>query len=210
MLRAMILATIFVYSSIAAADEKETPPTADHVKEIVETVCSACHGANGNSTVPAHPTLAGQDAAYLFKQLKEFKSAEGKPAVRDNPVMTAITTTLSEEDMKALSLYFSRQTAIAAPPSDEKPATAGKDLWRKGSRERGIPACTGCHGPAGAGVPPQYPRLAGQHAEYTELQLKNFTNEERSNDQNRMMRIIAEKLSGKQIKALADYIASLR
>jgi cytochrome c553 len=112
--------------------------------------------------------------------------------------------------MRALAIYFSQQKIKPSAASNEKLVETGKHLWRKGDFDRGIPACAGCHGPAGAGLPAQYPRLAGQYAEYTELQLKNFRSEERSNDPERMMRTIADKLSDEQIKALADYIAGLR
>jgi cytochrome c553 len=124
--------------------------------------------------------------------------------------MSGMTAALSVEDMKSLAFYFSQQKLKPATATDEKLVSAGKSLWRKGDFERGIPACAGCHGPTGAGVPAQYPRIAGQYAEYTEAQLKNFRSEERSNDPEMMMRNIAEKLSDKQIKAVADYAAGLR
>ncbi len=112
--------------------------------------------------------------------------------------------------MKAIALYFSKQKIKPSAATDPKLVEVGKQLWRKGDFERGIPACAGCHGPAGAGLPSQYPRLAGQYAEYTVQQLKNFRAEDRSNDPERMMRTIADKMSDRQIKAVADYIAGLR
>ena len=124
--------------------------------------------------------------------------------------MLGMTATLSKEDMEGLALYFSQQKLKPTYAKDPKLVEAGRILWRRGDPNKGIPACAGCHGPAGAGIPAQYPQLAGQHAEYTELQLKSFRNEERTNDPERMMQIIADKLSDKQIKALADYIAGLR
>lgn len=196
--------------AVFAADEAGSKPDLDKAKKIAETVCIACHSTDGNSPTPANPILAGQGADYLFKQLTEFKAADGKPAVRNNAVMAGMTAALSADDMKALSVYFSQQKMKPSAATSEKLVEAGKHLWRKGDFERGVPACAGCHGPAGAGIPAQYPRLAGQYAEYTELQLKNFRSEERSNDPERTMRTIADKLSDKQIKALADYIAGLR
>ena len=135
---------------------------------------------------------------------------DGKPQVRVNATMLGMTASLNTEDMRGLALYFSQQKQKPASAVDAKRVEAGKILWRRGDPDKGIPACAGCHGPAGAGIPSQYPRLAGQHAEYTETQLKNFRSEERSNDPERMMRTIADKLSDKQIKAVADYIAGLR
>ena len=196
--------------SAFAAEEAKAAPDLTKAKQIAETVCVACHGADGNSPTSANPILAGQGAAYLFKQLTEFKATDGKPALRNNPTMAGMTAALSVDDMKGLALYFSQQKRKPASATDEKLVAVGKNLWRKGDFEKGIAACAGCHGPAGAGVPTQYPRLAGQYAEYTDLQLKNFRSEERSNDPEKMMRSIADKLSDKQIKALADYVAGLR
>lgn len=211
MIRTTVFAALMTacFTVFAAADAKAKPDLAKG-KKIAETVCVACHGADGNSALAANPILAGQGSEYLFKQLMEFKSVDGKPAVRNNPIMGGMTAALSVEDVKSLALYFSQQKPKPASASDEKLVAAGKILWRKGDFERGVPACAGCHGPSGAGVPAQYPRLAGQYAEYTETQLKNFRSEERSNDPEKMMRTIADKLSDKQIKAVADYIAGLR
>ena len=204
-----VLIAVALPSAFAAEETKAAPDLAK-AKQIAETVCIACHGADGNSPTSANPILAGQGAAYLFKQLSEFKATDGKPALRNNPTMAGMTAALSVDDMKGLALYFSQQKRKPASATDEKLVAAGKNLWRKGDFEKGIAACAGCHGPAGAGVPAQYPRLAGQYAEYTDLQLKNFRSEERSNDPEKMMRSIADKLSDKQIKALADYVAGLR
>ncbi|MBK8743318.1 c-type cytochrome [Propionivibrio sp.] len=211
MIRIAALA-VFMATSVSAfaAEETAVKPNLAKAKTIAETVCVGCHGADGNSPISANPILAGQGSAYLFKQLTQFKSEDGKPAVRNNPIMSGMTAALSIDDMKNLALYFSQQKMKPATSADAKLVEAGKSLWRKGDFERGIPACAGCHGPAGAGVPAQYPRLAGQYAEYTESQLKNFRSEDRSNDPEMMMRSIAEKLSDKQIKAVADYAAGLR
>ena len=204
---AFFVATSF---SVFAAEEATTKLDLAKGKQIAETVCVGCHGADGNSPTSANPSLAGQGSEYLFKQLTHFKSDDGKPAVRNNPVMSGMTAALSVEDMKSLAFYFSQQKLKPATATDEKLVSASKSLWRKGDFERGIPGCAGFHGPTGAGVPAQYPRIAGQYAEYTEAQLKNFRSEERSNDPEMMMRNIAEKLSDKQIKAVADYAAGLR
>jgi cytochrome c553 len=209
MIRSAVLGLLFAGVTAAAA-EAQVPVDLAKATTIATTVCVACHGVDGNSVLTANPILAGQGAEYIFKQLTEFKAAEGKPAIRVNAVMNGMASTLSESDMKGLALYYSQQKRKPSAATDEKLVAAGRTLWRKGDFERGIPACAGCHGPAGAGVPVQYPALWGQHAEYTEAQLKNFRSEERSNDAQRMMRAIADKLSDKQIRALADYIAGLR
>jgi cytochrome c553 len=211
MIRTMSLAVLMTFGfSVFAAEDVKIVPNLAKAKAIAESVCVACHGADGNSPTSANPILAAQGSDYLFKQLTEFKAVDGKPAVRNNPIMAGMTAALSVDDMKGLALYFSQQKRKPASAIDEKLVAAGKNLWRKGDFDKGIPACSGCHGPTGAGVPAQYPRLAGQYAEYTDLQLKNFRSEERSNDPEKMMRTVADKLSDKQIKAVADYIAGLR
>jgi len=211
MIRTAALALLMaVCSPVFAAEEAQVKPDLAKARQIAGTICVACHSADGNSVLPANPILAGQASAYLFKQLSDFKAVEGKPAVRNNPIMAAMTAALSVADMKSLALYFSQQKRKPAMASDENLVAAGRVIWRKGDFERGIPACAGCHGAAGGGVPAQFPRLSGQYAEYTELQLKNFRSEERSNDAQKMMRTIADKFSDKQIKAVADYIAGLR
>ena len=204
---AVLMAACF---SVFAADEAKGKPDLAKARQIAETVCIACHGVDGNSALPANPILAGQGSAYLFKQLSDFKAADGKPAARNNAIMAGMAATLSVEDMWSLAVYFAQQKRKPSMASDENLVAAGRTIWRKGDFERGIPACAGCHGPTGAGVPAQYPRLAGQYAEYTELQIKNFRSEERSNDAQGAMRSIADKFSDKQIKAVADYIAGLR
>ncbi|WP_301100556.1 c-type cytochrome [Propionivibrio sp.] len=211
MIRTTALAVLTTLGfSVFAAEEVKTTFDLTKAKKIAETVCVACHGADGNSPTSANPILAAQGADYLFKQLTEFRAVDSKPAVRNNPIMASMTAALTVEDMKGLALYFSQQKRKPASATDEKLVAAGKSIWRKGDFDKGIPACAGCHGPTGSGIPAQYPSLSGQYAEYTDLQLKNFRSEERSNDPERMMRSIGEKLSDKQIKALADYIAGLR
>ena len=211
MIRTTAFAVLLTASfSVLAAEETKEKPDLAKAKQIAETVCVACHGADGNSATSAYPLIAGQGADYLFKQLKEFKAEEGKPAVRKNDIMMGMVAALSVEDMKSLAVYYSQQKLKPSAATEAKLVEAGKALWRKGDFERGIPSCAGCHGPSGAGIPSQYPRLSGQYAEYTSTQLKNFRSEERSNDPERMMRTIADKLSDKHIKALSDYIAGLR
>ena len=211
MIRTMALAALMtICFSVFAAGEVKVKPDLAKARKTAETLCVACHNADGNSTIAANPILAGQGPDYLYKQLTEFKSVDGKPAVRNNAIMGGMTAALSPDEMNGLALYFSQQQQKPAVAVDAKLVATGQSLWRKGDFDRGIPACAGCHGPTGAGLPAQYPRLSGQHAEYTETQLKNFRSEERSNDPEKVMRTIAEKLSDKQIKAIADFIAGLR
>ena len=220
---AILLATSFVTQASEGAKAKADPAKG---KAIAETVCIACHGADGNSAAAANPHLAGQVEEYLYKQLQNFKSVDGKPAARNNAIMGGMAAPLSDEDMKNvfaailwlfalvwgtdIAAYFAGQTPKPGSARNDKTVTLGQKLWRQGDFKKGVPACAGCHGPSGAGLPAQYPRLSGQFAEYTEAQLKSFRSEERANDPEKMMRTIAAKLSDVEIKALSEYAAGLR
>jgi len=211
MIRTTALAVLLAASfSASAAEQAKAPVDLAKAKQIAETVCVACHGADGNSPASTNPNIAGQGSEYLHKQLTNFKPVGDKPPQRASAIMGGMVAALSEEDMKSLSVYFSQQKLKPAVAKDEKLIAEGQKLWRKGDFEKGIPACAGCHGAAGAGLPAQYPALAGQYAEYTEDQLKKFRNDERSNDPEKMMRMIAAKLSDHQMKAVAEYASGLR
>ncbi|MBK8889427.1 MAG: cytochrome c4 [Dechloromonas sp.] len=204
---AILFATTFMSHAAEEAKVKADPAKG---KVIAETVCVACHGADGNSAAAANPILAGQGADYLYKQLKNFKAVDGKPAARNNAIMGGMVAALSDEDMKNLAAWFSSQKLKPSVAKDESRIALGQKIWRQGDFKKGIPACAGCHGPAGAGLPAQYPRLAGQYAEYTEAQLKAFRSEERNNDPEMMMRMVAAKMSDTEIQAVAEYAAGLR
>lgn len=211
MIRTTAMAVLFAAALSATASEQAAPQAdAAKGKQIAETVCVACHGADGNSAVPTYPSLAGQGAAYIAKQLSNFKSVDGKPALRNNPIMGGMAAGLSEDDMRNVAAHFSAQQLKPAQAKDEALVREGQKLWRQGDFSKGVPACAGCHGPAGAGVPALFPRLAGQYPEYTAAQLTLFRSGERANDPEKMMQTIAAKLSDKQIKAVAEYAAGLR
>jgi cytochrome c553 len=179
-------------------------------QQIVTQVCSACHGNDGNSATPANPNIAAQHTEYIFKQLMNFKSQGGKPAERSNPVMAGMVANLSDADMSNLAAYFASQKPKPRAARDPELAKLGQTIYRGGVMGKGVAACASCHSPNGAGVPAQFPRLAGQYAEYTELQLKAFRSRERANDPNGVMRAIAGKLSDREIRALAEYVSGLR
>ncbi|WP_246120768.1 c-type cytochrome [Chitinolyticbacter meiyuanensis] len=171
-------------------------------KQIVDTVCAACHGADGNSVAAANPNLAGQHPEYIVKQLTEFKKQ-----VRKNPVMLGMASPLSDADMKNVAAYFAAQQPKAKGASDKALIEAGKKIYRGGIAAKGVPACMACHSPNGAGIPAQFPRVAGQHNSYTEAQLKAFRSGERAN--NTVMTQVAAKLSDAEIKAVSEYIQAL-
>ena len=194
------------------AAAKKDAPKADPAKGqvIASQVCVACHAADGNSIAPANPKIAGQFSEYLHKQLVNFKPEAGKKAERENAVMAGIVATLSPDDMKNLAAYYAAQKLKPAAAKDKTLAAAGQKLWRGGNVATGVPACAGCHGPDGSGIPAQYPRIAGQYAEYIEAQLKSFQQGQRANDTNGMMRGVAARMTDREMKAVADYAAGLR
>lgn len=182
----------------------------DKAQSIASQVCAACHAADGNSTAPANPKIAAQIPDYLHKQLRDFKAQDGKKPLRESPVMNGMVANLSEADMKGLAQFFAGQSLKPAAAADKDLAAAGQKLWRGGDAANGVPACAGCHGPAGGGIPAQYPRLAGQYAEYLVGQLTAFREGKRVNDPNGMMRGVAARMNDGQIRAVAEYAAGLR
>jgi cytochrome c553 len=166
-------------------------------------VCAACHGADGNSAIPANPKLAQQHPEYLVKQLQEFKNGK-----RPSPVMQAFAAQLSEADMKNIAYWAGSQKAKPGFAKDKELVALGERIYRGGIVERQVAACSGCHSPNGAGVPSQYPRLSGQHADYVDAQLKGFRDGGRKNSP--QMSQIAAKLNDREIRAVSDYIAGLR
>lgn len=189
---------------------QEAKPDATKGQAIASQVCAACHAADGNSVAPANPKLAGQIPEYVHKQLANFKPRGDKKPERENPVMGGMVANLSDADMRNVAAYYASQKLKPAAARSKELAATGQRLYRGGNAASGVPACSGCHGPDGAGVPSQYPRVAGQYAEYIEVQLKSFKSGERANDPNRMMRGVAERMSEKEIKSVAEYIAGLR
>ena len=177
-------------------------------KKIAAEVCAPCHNADGNSVIPTNPKLAGQHAAYLVKQLTDLaKSADDKTA-RENPVMSGFAGMLSPADRENVAAWFSSQTPAPGKASSPEAVRVGQRLFKAGVPEKAVPACAGCHGPAGAGLPVLYPRIGGQHGDYVEAQLHAFREGTRRN--NTAMWQIAFRLSDPEIKALAEYVSGLR
>ena len=173
-------------------------------EKIVTGVCAACHGADGNSVITTNPKLAQQHPEYIAKQLANFKSGE-----RKNAVMSGMAATLSPEDMANVAAYFGAQKAKVGSAKTNAAGSLGEKIYRGGIASVGVPACASCHGATGAGVPVQFPRLSGQHADYVVTQLKAFYSGERANDNAKVMRMIAAKMSDAEMAAVADYIQGL-
>lgn len=193
-----------VYATLAqgAAPAPAPKPDLERGKQIAATVCTACHGPDGNSPAPANPILAGQHAEYLAAQLAAYKSG-----TRPNPIMAGMSAALSPEDMRNVAAWFAQQTPKPSAAKDKALAARGQQIWRGGIRQGNVPACAGCHGAAGAGIPTQYPRLAGQYADLTYAWLKAYATGGRSNV---MMSGVAAKMSEADMKAVSEYIAGLR
>ena len=195
-----------VYASIAGA--ASPPPAAapkadlERGKQIATTVCAACHGNDGNSPAPANPVLAGQHGDYIAIQLAAFKSG-----ARPSPIMQGMAAGLTPEDMRNVGAFYEMQKPSPRLARDKAAAARGQQIWRAGIKALGVPACAGCHGAAGHGIPAQYPRLAGQYPELSLAWLKAFASGERPSA---VMGPVASKLNDRDMQALSDYIAGLR
>ncbi len=192
-----------VYASIAGA-APEAAPKADveRGKQIATTVCAACHGPDGASTSPANPRLAGQHAGYIAAQLAAFKSG-----ARPSPIMQGMAAPLSAEDMQNVAAYYSMQKPASQPARDKALVERGQQIWRGGNKQFAVPACAGCHGADGKGIPSEFPRLAGQYPDLIFGWLKAYASGARSNA---VMNPIASKLNENDMKAVAEYASGLR
>ncbi len=209
----LLLAALALSNQISAETAPETAKIkgdAAKGQQIATQVCAACHNADGNSIIPTNPSLAGQHAEYITKQLENFKPKDGKPAERDNAIMGAMVAPLSPEDMRNLGAYYAQQTPKLGVARDKSLAQQGEKIYRGGNLETGLPACAGCHSPNGVGIPPNYPRLAGQQLEYIVAQLRAFRTDQRTKDVNNEMHMIASRMSEKEIQAVSEFISGLR
>ncbi len=203
----LIAAAALALSAVAVQANEAAPAKAkpDLAKGEASygAVCVACHGADGNSTIPANPKLAQQHPEYIIKQLQELKSGK-----RDAAVMKGFASALSDDDMRNIAYWLASKKGTPGFAKDKATVSLGERIYRGGIADRQVPACAGCHSPNGAGIPAQYPRLGGQHADYTAAQLVAFRDGVRLNSL--QMNQVAAKLNDREIKAVADYIAGLR
>jgi len=194
---------------LGATAARAAPPVAAFKPDLAKgqaistQVCVACHSVDGSRGSPANPILQGQHAEYLVKQLQEFKTDK-----RLNPIMKGFASTLSDDDMRHVAAFYASKSAKPGFAKDKDLVKLGEKIYRGGIADKAVPACAGCHSPNGAGIPAQYPRLQGQHGDYTEAQLVSFRSGARANSA--QMVTIAAKMSDREIKAVADYIAGLR
>ncbi|HSV71067.1 MAG TPA: c-type cytochrome [Methylibium sp.] len=198
----LLLAALIAAPALANEAAAPAKPDAKKGEAVASGVCGACHTFDGSRGSPANPILQGQHPEYLAKQLAEFKSG-----ARANAVMKGMAATLSDEDMRNVAAFYAGKQAKAGFAKDKTLVALGEQIYRGGIAAKKVPACAGCHAPNGAGIPAQYPRLGGQHADYTEAQLKSFGVGARGNSA--QMAAIAAKMSEREIKAVSDYIAGL-
>ena len=200
---ALLIGAALAATLASTAHAQAAQPDLQRGAALYGQMCVACHAADGNSTTAANPKLAQQHPEYLIKQLQEYKSGK-----RANAVMVGFASALSEQDMRDIAYWLASQKASPGAATSAEKVRLGERIYRGGLMDRRIPACAGCHGPSGSGIPAEYPRLGGQHAEYTATQLKLFRSNERAN--NKLMHEVARYLTDVEIEALADYIAGLR
>lgn len=200
---ALLIASLVSASAFAA--DAPAAPKVDLAKgaQSYAAICVACHGADGNSSVPLQPNLAQQHPEYFHKQMMEFKSG-----ARQDPIMQGFAAAVSEEDSRNIAAWLATQKAKPGFAKEKELVMLGERIYRGGIAERHIPACAGCHSPNGAGIPSQYPRLSGQHADYTVKQMVAFRDGTRAN--NAVMHGVAARMNDREIKAVSDYVAGLR
>ncbi|RZL33567.1 MAG: cytochrome c4 [Rubrivivax sp.] len=201
-----ILLSSLLLATMAQANEPAAAPAKPDLAKggaISSQVCAACHTADGSRGSAANPILQGQHPEYLAKQLTEFKAGK-----RKNPVMQAMAAPLSEEDIRNVAAFYAGKTAKPGFAKNKETVALGEKIWRGGIADRNVPACAACHGPAGSGIPAQYPRVGGQHGDYVEAQMLAFRSGARANSA--QMAGVAAKMNDKEIKAVSDYVAGLR
>ncbi|MFG6488220.1 c-type cytochrome [Roseateles sp. BYS78W] len=202
---AILLSSLLLAVTASANEPAAAPAKPDLAKggTISAQVCSACHTADGSRGSPANPILQGQHAEYLVKQLTEFKAGK-----RKNAVMNGMAAPLSEEDIRNVAAFYASKTAKPGFAKNKDTVELGQKIYRGGIADRSIPACAGCHGPNGSGIPAQYPRIGSQHGDYVEAQMTAFRAGTRTNSP--QMMAVAAKMNDKEIKAVSDYVAGLR
>lgn len=207
------LLAVSAITSVNAAEEKKAVVKPDVSKgqalyvngDATRSIpaCVSCHGEAGNSTININPKLSAQHEAYLVKQLQEFTKPE-----RNNPVMTSIAKAMTAEEIKNVSAFLNEQKPKQGASKNKDTVDFGKKIYRAGIAEKNVPACASCHGATAAGMPVLYPRLAGQHMDYTVSQLEAFSKGSRKNSE--LMTTIAKRMSVDEMKAVADYIAGMK
>lgn len=215
LVKSLLVALLAVSATASAEDKKPAQPAAAKIDPAKGAslytdgdnarglpACVSCHGAGGNSTIAVNPKLAGQHEGYLYKQLVNFTTAD-----RQQPVMTTYAKMLTDEEKHNVSAWLVSQTPKPGAAKNKDTIELGKKIYRGGIAEKNVPACASCHGATGGGMPVQYPRLSGQHQDYTVAQLGLFKAGTRKSME---MATIAQRMSDEEMKAVADYVAGLK
>jgi cytochrome c553 len=213
--KSLLVALLAVTATAHAEDKKPAPPAPPKIDAAKGATlftdgdaarglpaCVSCHGAGGNSTIAVNPKLAGQHEGYLYKQLVNFTTAQ-----RNQPVMTTYAKLLTDEEKHNIAAWLVTQKPTAGAAKNKDTVELGKKIYRGGIAEKSVPACASCHGASGAGIPVQYPRLAGQHPDYAFTELGLFKSGARKSVE---MEAIAKRMSDEEMKAVSDYVAGLK
>jgi cytochrome c553 len=213
LLKSLVVASLAVSGFACAADAAHTAAKADPAKGATlfdsgdaargVPACASCHGAAGNSTIATNPKVGGQIEAYVYKQLVDFTT----PA-RTQPIMTTYAKALTDDEKKNIAAYLATQKPGVGAARNKDTVELGRKIYRGGIAEKGVAACASCHGATAAGIPVKYPRLAGQHQDYTVAQLEAFKSGARNNSVE--MSALAKRLTTDEMKAVADYIAGIK
>lgn len=203
-MKKIIVSSLVLFMSLAGVVQAAGDATSGQTKAAA---CGGCHGMDGNSMVPTFPKLAGQGEKYIAKQIADFKANTS----RQDAMMIGMVAALTDQDAKDIGAYYASQKLASAAPADESKLAMGREVYKGGNLNTGVPACQGCHGPSGAGnAAAGYPQLGGQFAGYTMKQLRAFKDGSRSNDDQGIMRNALKRITDAELEAVAQYIASLK
>jgi cytochrome c553 len=211
--KSLLVASMALAGATMAAEAQHAAPKADAAKggTLFESgdqarglpACVSCHGAGGNSTMAVNPKLAAQFEPYVYKQLVDFTTAN-----RNQPVMTTYAKMLTDDEKKNIAAFLATQQAKPGAARNKDIVELGRKIYRGGIADKGVAACASCHGATAAGIPAQFPRLAGQHQDYTLAQLQAFKSGARNNSP--QMGTLAKRMSDEEMKAVADYVAGIK
>jgi cytochrome c553 len=213
LLKSLVVATVAVTGLACAADAQKAAVKVEPAKgaSLYDSgdaarglpACVSCHGPGGNSTIATNPKLAGQVEAYVHKQLVDFTTPS-----RNQPIMTTYAKALTDEEKKNIAAYLATQAPQQGAARNKETVELGRKIYRGGIADKGVPACASCHGATASGIPVKYPRLAGQHQDYTLAQFEAFKSGARGNSAE--MTAVSKRMSPEEMKAVADYIAGIK
>ena len=204
-MKKIIVSSLVLFMSLAGVVHAAGDAVAGKEKAAA---CGGCHGVDGNSMVPTFPSLAGQGEKYIAKQIADFKAMTTR---KDDTMVGMAAMLVTEQDVLDVGAFYASQKLASTAPVDESKLALGREIYKGGNLQTGVPACQGCHGPSGAGNSAAgYPQLAGQFTDYTMKQMRAFKDGSRSNDDREIMRNALKSMNDAELEAVAHYIASLK